>query len=176
MRTLALLTAASTVSVALWAGIAQASNIASSARPAPQPAAALDEIPAPVAAVQDTTGETGTDDTPDVKGECPQFNFCLWKDAGWGDPFWSADFFTSPHNVWISVGSGLSGKASSLWNKRDTSTLIRDPAGLTACIRPHTWYRNLAKWHWPGTEITMNNSISVIQFADPLPCVIGGGS
>lgn len=167
VRTLALL-AASTVSLALWAGAAQASSAASSVRPTSQAAATLDETATLAAAIPDTTGETGTDNTPDTKGQCHLYNFCLWKNAGFGDPFWPADYFTSPHNTWIPVGNGLSGQASSLWNNRDSATLIADGLGHGACVPPHTWYRNLAHWFWPPDfTTTANDSIRFIRFPDP---------
>jgi hypothetical protein len=129
-----------------------------------------------VAAVSETYGtpvpanasaQSGTGIAPATMGQCPAYNLCLWADASFGGSFWSADFFDEPSNTWLPVGSSLDNAATSLWNYRDVSTLVAQYAngtGDVACIPPGEWYSNLADYNWPGTNTTMNNSITSYAF------------
>lgn len=153
------------LTTATGAALASTNGVqAHAAAQAPQLAAVgADDTPAP----EDGIVVPGTGNTPASMNECAAYNFCLWKNASWGDPFWSADFFSTPPNTWEPIGSTLNNAGSALWNFRDVSTEVaqfRNGTGLTACIAAGGYVSNLAHIDWPGTTTPMNDSITSFKF------------
>jgi hypothetical protein len=112
-------------------------------------------------------------DAPAVMSECTQFRVCLWKNANFGDPFWSADFFSEPSNTWLPVGSALNNAASSVDNFRDVSTEFAQFAngtGLTWCLPANSFVPNLAGSVWPNSTTPINDSITSYRFDTTNQC------
>ena len=90
---------------------------------------------------------------PDSITQCAAYHLCLWLNSGFTSTFWSANFFSQPHNTWLRVGSSIDNAASSMWNYRDVSTEVAQYAngtGYQACIPAGAIYDNLAMCTGPA--------------------------
>jgi hypothetical protein len=153
---------AACAAAAALVGIAATASSASAAGPVAAHTATV------ISPVDQLSGSPG--DTPDVMSACPDFSFCIWKNADYNHTpstgFWHYDFFNLPHDQWIGVGPNAAGQASSLWNNRDVSTLITEstspnpPTGEVACVPANTAYKDLAARAWPNGD---NANDSIVQ-------------
>ena len=120
-----------------------------------------------------TAKAAAADQAPEAKNDCADYSFCLWKNADYIDPFWSAPYFTSPHDSWTTVDESIDNLSSSLWNNRDSTTWIARYAngvGQQACLRPNQTYQNLGNWYWPDDKTPANDSISSYKLETTKTC------
>lgn len=172
LRSLAMVAATLTMlTTATGAALASTNGVQAHATAQAPQLAADGTIATPVPAGANTV--SGTGNAPAAMGDCPDFNLCLWVNAGFPGTPWKADFFNEPHNTWLPVGASVNNAASSIWNFRDVSTEVaqfRDGTGLTACLPAGWWTTNLAGFNWPGSSTTMNDSITSYKFDTTSQC------
>lgn len=114
---------------------------------------------------------------PADQSACDAYRLCLWQNADFNDftagSFWSYSFFTNPDATWDYVGPKAANQASSLENNRDLPTFVSSlggGGGLRAKLPASYVNTNLGGYFWPGTNVSMNDSIVSFYFCETSSC------
>ena len=114
---------------------------------------------------------------PQIESACEQYRLCLWQNTDFNQDaagsFWSYSFFTNPDATWDYVGPKAANQASSVENSRNLPTEIASLGGgngLRATLPAGYANGNLPGFVWPGSNVSLNDSIVSFYFCTTTAC------